>query len=277
MQMSSHVEFRSLSRRLARTLTLAAGVVLAVQSNVLADGAASGAAAEDANPGFLKSWNVVLGAGGIAGPEYEGAAKSSITALPFFSAERGRVAIDLGGIRIRTFESGSFSFTTRIGYELGRSEDDSDDLRGLGDVGAGGVVGGIVAYDLGGVALHAALDRTIGGSNGLVGTMGLDVQQVHERFMFGAGISATWADGNHMTKYFGVSRSQSILSGLAATRAEAGFKRADFTSSVSYMMTDHWLVTGQVGVGLMFGDAANSPVTRERIQPSAMILLGYRF
>ncbi|TIU41759.1 MAG: MipA/OmpV family protein, partial [Mesorhizobium sp.] len=38
-----------------------------------------------------------------------------------------------------------------------------------------------------------------------------------------------------------------------------------------------WMVRGEAGAGVLLGDAADSPVVVEKIQPSGMLLVGYRF
>jgi outer membrane scaffolding protein for murein synthesis (MipA/OmpV family) len=43
------------------------------------------------------------------------------------------------------------------------------------------------------------------------------------------------------------------------------------------MATDNWLIRGQVGVGFLAGDARNSPIVQEDVQPSGMLFVGYRF
>jgi len=60
------------------------------------------------------------------------------------------------------YEANGFRAGVKGGYDLGRKEDDSDYLRGLGDIDAGGVIGGIVSYEVGPFEAYAELDKTIG-------------------------------------------------------------------------------------------------------------------
>lgn len=223
-------------------------------------------------------WKVVVGAGAQVAPKFEGSDKFKIMPFPLVRAQFGnRVSLDTGGLAIDVFKLENFTFGARGGYDLGRDEDDSNHLEGLGDVDAGGVVGAFAAYKLGPVTFKAALDRTIGGSEGLVGTFGAEVQQMFGRFILAAGASGAWADDNHMESYFSVTRRQSERSGLSRYRAEAGIKRVDLEASVTYLATEHWLVRGQAGVGYLVGDAADSPIVQEKFQPSGLLAVGYRF
>ena len=226
----------------------------------------------------LADWNVIIGAGAMLAPKFEGSDEMEISPVPVITAKIGdRVSIDPGGVSVDIYSADNFKFGLRGGYDLGRAEDDSDHLRGLGDIDAGGVVGASFAYEAGPVELFARIDKTIGGSDGLTGKVGASVSHQVDRFIFSAEASATWADDNHMESYFGVTKAQSARSGLAEYEAGAGFKRVDLEASVTYMVTQNWLVRGQAGVGLLTGDAADSPIVQDEVQPSAMLMLGYKF
>lgn len=226
----------------------------------------------------LHDWNVVVGAGAMYTPKFEGSDEFEVRPIPVFSARIGdRVSIDPTGLIVDVLQSNGFTFSIKGGYELGRDEDDSDHLRGLGDVDAGGVIGGKVSYQLGPAELYASIDKTIGGSDGLVGKFGANISQRYDRFILSAGASATFADDNHMQSYFGVTSEQSARSGLPQYDAGAGLKRFDVEASLTYMATENWLVRGQAGVGFLTGDASDSPIVQDDVQPSAMLMVGYKF
>jgi outer membrane scaffolding protein for murein synthesis (MipA/OmpV family) len=139
------------------------------------------------------------------------------------------------------------------------------------------VVGGVVAYGVDPFEIYAKVDKTIGGSESLTATVGASVSQKYEQFIFGADLSATWADDNHMKSYFGVTSAQSARSGLRRYDAKSGFKRIDASASVSYLMTENWTLTGAGGVGFLIGDAKESPISKKDIQPFAMLGVSYTF
>lgn len=228
--------------------------------------------------GKLHDWNVTVGAGAIYLPEYEGSDKFDVLPFPLVSADFGdRVHVDVKGVTVDLYEQDGFRVGVKGGYELGRKEDDSDYLRGLGDVDPGGVIGGIVSYEAGPFEVYATLDKAIGGSDGLTGTVGAKASHRYERFIFSADLSSTWADDNHMEAYFGVTPAQSARSGLAEHEAKAGIKRIDLKGSVTYMLTENWLITSAAGAGFLVGDAKDSPVVKDDVQPFAMVGVGYRF
>ncbi|MBY5393823.1 MipA/OmpV family protein [Rhizobium leguminosarum] len=226
----------------------------------------------------LHEWNVVVGAGAMYAPKFEGSDEFEVRPIPVISARIGdRIGIDPTGLTVDVLQSNGFTLSVKGGYEMGRSEDDSDHLRGLGDVDAGAVIGGKLSYQVGPAELYASIDKTIGGSDGLVGKFGANVSQRYDRFILSAGASATLADENHMESYFGVTSEQSARSGLRQYDAGAGLKRFDVEASVTYMATENWLIRGQAGVGFLTGDAADSPIVQDDVQPSAMMMVGYKF
>lgn len=227
----------------------------------------------------LSDWHVVVGGGAIIVPEYEGGDKFKIMPVPFVTATfLDVVTIDPTGANIAIYKQDRFEFSARLGYEMGRKEDDSDHLRGLGDVDMGATVGAKAAVNFGPAQIFAQLDKTIGGSDGMVGRIGAEVNQpLSQSLMIGASASAVFADENHMQAYFGVTPEQSARSGLARYDAGAGLKRADFSISATYMLNQNWMVRGEAGVDFLVGDAADSPIVVEKVQPSGMLLVGYRF
>ena len=174
-------------------------------------------------------------------------------------------------------ERDGFRLGIKGGYELGRKEDDSDYLRGLGDIDPGGVIGGIISYERGPFEIYANLNKTIGGSESLTGALGAKASHRYGRFVFSADVSGTWADDNHMESYFGITPAQSRRSGLPEYGAKAGIKRLDVKASITYMMTDNWMVTGAAGAGFLTGDAKDSPIVKDDVQPFALLGVGYRF
>lgn len=276
------------SRRVAAATSLAAVAFLPLQAGAAdlyeSEGVAVPPAGEFDKGRFggirqkLSDWDVIVGAGAIYAPKFEGSDEFEVIPVPWISATFGdRVSIDPTGLTVDVLEAKGFKLSVKGGYELGRDEDDSRHLRGLGDIDAGGVIGAQLSYELGPVELYASVDKTIGGSDGLLGKVGANVSHHYERFILSAGASATFADDNHMESYFGVTAAQSARSGLRQYEAGAGLKRFDIEASVTYMATEHWLIRGQAGVGFLTGDAKDSPIVQDDVQPSAMLIVGYKF
>lgn len=223
-------------------------------------------------------WNVMLGAGVRVAPKFEGAKDFEIMPVPMISADFGQyVSVNPTRLTINAWQYEGLSVKGRLGYDSGRDSDDDEHLDGLGDIGASAVLGVDLSYELMPFKFDLSLDRNLGGSDGFSAEFGTALMVPVDPFMFSIGSSVTWADGNYMESYFGVTEKQSIKSGLREFEAGAGFKRVDLEVSGLYLINDHWAVRGEVGLGYLVGDAADSPVSQEDLQPYTTLHLGYKF
>jgi outer membrane scaffolding protein for murein synthesis (MipA/OmpV family) len=234
---------------------------------------------ERLNPKTDRNWSLIVGAGGSYEPEYEGSENFTVSPIPVIVFTYGEwLEIDPTGVTITALEHNGFALAGRVGYESGRDEDDGDRLKGLGEIDFAATVGAKASYTWNSLELYATIDQTIDGSESLIGTIGAEYQApVTERLILGAGVEAVIANDKHMESYFGVNAVQSGNSGLPEYQAEAGFKRVEVSASATYMLTENWLVRGEASLGVLTGDAADSPIVDEKLQPSTSVFVGYKF
>lgn len=233
----------------------------------------------DAAWGLLHDWHVVVGAGAILKPDYEGGDKFDVSPLPYVSIQPyDWLTLDSKGVTVRAYSAGPATFDLNVGYDTGRSEDDADILRGMGDIDFGAIVGGKASYSFGPADFYLSAQKIIGGSDGFLATAGVEVTQpVTDRLFLGADASATFADENYMEAYFGVDALQSSRSGHAQYSAGAGIKSVGLSASVTYKINDSWFVKGKQSVDILMGDAADSPIVERKVVPKTMLMLGYKF
>lgn len=100
--------------------------------------------------------------------------------------------------------------------------------------------------------------------------MGLDYERQIERLTFSAGASVIVADDDYMQGYFGVTPEQAAASARAyqSYSAGAGLRRIDLTIGAAYAVTENWQVRGELGVGRLLGDAQDSPLVFDEVQPT---------
>lgn len=227
----------------------------------------------------LADWHVVVGAGAMLVPKYEGSDEFKVLPVPFVSATLfDALTVDPTGATVTLLNRDAFKLAAKVGYEMGRAEDDGELLRGLGDIDAGVTVGARAAVVFGPAEFFVEIDKTISGSDGLIGRLGVEVTQpLSQSWVIGAGASAVLADEKHMQAYFGITSEQAVNSGLPTYEVGAGLKRADFSLSATYLADRNWMIRGEARLGVLVGDAAESPIVVEKLQPSAMLVLGYRF
>ncbi|WP_319518617.1 MipA/OmpV family protein [uncultured Martelella sp.] len=228
---------------------------------------------------FASRWEVIVGGGASFRPAYEGGDEMEISPIPIVSIGYADwLQLDPGGLDATLYKDGGFNVDARFGYESGRSEDDGDLLKGLGDVDFGVTAGVKVGYQWDAFEFYGVIDKTIGGSEGLKGKIGANYGwHMGEKLVVATSLEATIADENYMDSYFSINAAQSAASGLPQYKAEAGLQRVDFDISATYAFNEHWLMQAGAGVGVLVGDAADSPVVENEWQPQVTLSLGYRF
>lgn len=273
-------------RLLASALCVTLAIAGTASTTLAADASLSGQPPEPSfdqerfsNEKPERNWSLIIGAGGIYEPEYEGGKDFQIQPVPFVVFTYGEwLEIDPRGVTVTALRHDGFALAAKVGYEGGRDEDDADRLKGLGDIDFAATVGAKASYNWNGFEIYASIDQTISGSESLIGTFGAEYQApVSERLILGAGVEAVVANDKHMESYFGVTAAQAARSGLSEYKAEAGLKRVNISASAIYMVSENWLVRGEAGLGILTGDAADSPIVEEKLQPSASLFVGYKF
>lgn len=227
----------------------------------------------------LHDYNLTLGVGANFKPTYEGSSHLEVAPLPYFSAELfDRLTVDITGLDLKAYESGPFRLDLKAGYETGRSEDDDDALDGMGDVDFGFTGGARMSFDVGPADLFVSASKTMGGSDGLVGVVGIEARHAFsDRLSLEASLGLTMADSNYMESYFGVDAGQAARSGYAEYKPSAGLKSVNASIGVTWNVDENVFFTAKQSLGVLVGDAADSPLVEEKLQPKTMLMLGYRF
>lgn len=244
-------------------------------TSLLALATINGAQAEEDN------WNFTLGAGALYGAAYEGSDKYVVTPIPDISAEYKDglfFANVFDGIGSYFLQGENYKVGASIGLDFGRDEDDDKkNLQGMGDIDMGPTANLMGEYSFGPVQLSGKITR---GTEDYGTTATLEIGTmfpVSENLMVMGSLGPTWADSEHMNSYFGVSSAQSTRSGYSRYRAESGLKSVGFTVGAFYSVTEHWDLKLMVKGDQLLGDAADSPITKDKFNPSFSLTTSYKF
>ena len=90
-------------------------------------------------------------------------------------------------------------------------------------------------------------------------------------------LAATYANAAHLRGSFGVRPAESTSSGLPVWRPGAGWQDWSIALSGEHKFSADWSVSGQWLHSRLIGQAARSPLTHDRDQPSFIISLWHRF
>lgn len=232
-----------------------------------------------------------LGLGAAVAPDYEGS--NDYDLLPLWNLRLGNLYHPQTYVRLRGlgFDSNLLPHEHwRLGL-VGRWQSDYggvDDsrvrrLRRPEDALHAGLLFGYDFSDRSGRGYSLGLQATydLMNGNGFLVTPQVAVQQpLSERLRLGGSLSLGWASSGYMTNRFGISAADAGRSGLSRHSAGAGFKDAAANLSLTWLVTERWTLTGFGGYRRLLGDAASSPLVRDRGSRNAFstgALLGYRF
>ncbi|MFT5391912.1 MAG: outer membrane protein [Gammaproteobacteria bacterium] len=206
---------------------LLAVFLFAVTGNLVAQGGP---------PEPKESWSVSVGAGSIYSPSYEGDDENRLMVIPNFRVTYGDdFFASVGeGIGYNLINKNRVKFGPIVKYNFGRDEDasssfaiggdDTDDLRGLGDVDGSLEVGAYLESRYQTLTGKVEVRQGLGGHGGLVGEASLSFNGLakisDQRLIYSIGPRLKFTSAEYNESYFSVSAAQSAASGLAQYNAD---------------------------------------------------------
>lgn len=175
------------------------------------------------------NWSFSLGFGGDFSPDYDGSDDYQGSPLPIIAVtyrERFFFSTEEGGLGAVLFEGDWLSANAFVGYDFGRETgdgsagggttggtDDNDALLGLDDVDGTVMAGLSLDAFIGFAEASLSYSQGFGGHKGALLDFGLGWPiplSQDETLGLELGISGTWASGNYMESYFGVTQAEAI-------------------------------------------------------------------
>lgn len=207
-----------------------------------------------------------LGLGIKSLPEYEGSDQEKTEAWPIFRS----FGVSVGGQDQGTggvpqgFSYGS-SFVLIDKLKTGSTA--LAPLRGLDPVDSGVEAGLRVSYRTGPVRVYGAARKAIRGHRGVTGEVGVSlISHPAENWTLTSSLEAQYGDSKFMEAYFGISPEEAARSGHSEHDVDGGIKAHALSIEARYDVNPDWAVLGRLQAKRLVGDAADSPVTRDREQ-----------
>lgn len=228
-----------------------------------------------------EDWSVRIGALGFYKPAYEGSDDYELRGFPLVDITwRDTFFLNAHtGLGAYVWNRNDCKLGLAVGYTFGRDEDDSDDLRGLGDIDGGATASALFQWAAGDAVLHARYEQQITGQDtGFQVHLGLGYDlRIAEKTTLKPSLKTTYASSDYMEEYFGISPSQSTRSGIRVYDADSGFKSWGFQIMATYRLDRHWGIQAGAGYDRLVGDAAESPVVKDENQYRLSMGLSYTF
>src|ERR1700761_7896447 len=217
----------------------------------------------------------IVGVAAETAPIYSGARAYRVQGGPVSNFNYRDIAfISTGdGIGYNILRGDHYQVGVALAYDLGRNEQqDLNNLRGLGDIGAAPVAklyGTWVLARKFPLILRVDARQFAGGAQGAIGDVGIymPLPGSSSTFVMFAGPSVSFATHHYLQTLYGVTATQAVASNHPAYEvAHAGTSSAVVGFSATKFLTSHWLVNMDAAISQIRGSAAQSPLIEEHTQ-----------
>jgi outer membrane protein len=216
------------------------------------------------------SWEISAGPALISAPKYLGASDRRNLLVPFvglkgphrlfFDIERGF------GQELKLGESSRIAYSLALDMSSRRAKDDVR-FQKLTDVNDAAAARVEFSQDFDRFGFVAAAQSRIAKSTEAGSNLSLEgsYQLTQSRdFLLSTGLNAKFMDGRFARNFLGVSADQAAASGLSAFQPRAGlYRAAPFVQALAQINVD-WTAFARLEAGSLRGDAARSPLVRQR-------------
>lgn len=214
-----------------------------------------------------------------AAPDYVGSDDFTAVPFPSFTFNFGKVEVRSNGLGVEVNLGGRGVLTgwgPILRYDLGRNDGDrvDDSVVALTAPVKGSLeLGGFIeaAFPLGQSTNPTLLTARLsvvqgldGGHAGVLAEASVDVLRTTGDWTLGASVNVTATDGDYADAYFSVSASDAAATGLARYDAAGGVRDVGVSVFASYALNDRWSLDLLAGYSELVGDAADSPLVRDR-------------
>ena len=213
-------------------------------------------------------------------PKFDGSSHYGVLGGPTFDIRYRDIAfLSTGeGLGVNILRGTHYRSGIALTYELGRSNNESVVLRGLGDVHAAPELKVFAEGLVFPVVIRADIRRALGGYNGWAADFAVYLPITgSKKFYMLVGPSIAFGDSSYMRHFFGITETESQTSGLPVYTPGAGIKSINFGTNATLFVTDHWFLNSVLAVDRLLGGAAGSPTTSERMQFATTFTVGYDF
>jgi outer membrane scaffolding protein for murein synthesis (MipA/OmpV family) len=238
-------------------------------------------------PDFTRGegWGAVLGAGVEYESAYDGSSDYETEFEPVFALQyrlkRNMLFFEGNELGWRGLPGDRWLLQAGMRYEYGREEDESDSLRGLGDVDDELVGFFETRYAIGDAWRNWVAARIMQGDDD-IGSLGiLALGHLFGRAADGTGVEAfvfvTVASSEFINRDFGITSKQAARSGLEETDLSGGYRSAGLQAIARYNLSDHFQLLGEAGVERYSSDIADSPIAEDDFEAEVGLSLLYVF
>lgn len=200
-------------------------------------------------PPAPKAWVLTIGIAPVVAPAWQGSQDTALSIFPDLRLNyRDSLFLSLpDGLGWNAVNRNGWKIGPLAKVRFGRQESNggspflvtggSEALRGFGDINLAGEFGGFVqkSFASGKLRARAELRQGVGGHDGVIADTNLvwSDRTADGKWLYSAGLRATWGDSDFTNVYFGVTPGQSAAAGLPAFRTGSGLVSAGVSASLT--------------------------------------------
>ena len=173
------------------------------------------------------------------------------------------------GIGVGVYSTEFFTVGPVAELEFARRVKSDPALTGMGDLKLAVLAGGFVDFwPTRWLRARTELKVGVKGHHGFVADQAIDVVVPVDQWTFSGGPRMTYADTTANGRYFSISTEQSAASGLPVFDAKGGIRSLGVGVQARYRWNREWSTHAFVEFDHLVGDAAASPLVKERGDPN---------
>lgn len=239
-------------------------------------------------PSLPQDIELTVAAGVGIAPEFMGAGDYEAVFTPairmeykqkaFLVIDRTAMMVPYEGLGYKMLSGQDWSVGMNLTYDKGRS-DNSDRIRGMGDIDWTAVGGVFAAYHPGPFFVRGQVGYDLLNEfDGYKGELGAGVVAPLTSSVRGMlEVDAAFAGDGYNEAYFGVDATQSAATGLTAYNGDPGFYRMGISGALLYQMTQGAFIEGIARYDVLMNSAKESPISEDNGQFYLGGNVGYRF
>lgn len=263
-----------------------------VITSLLAAAAAAPPAAaqtsEALRPPSAPEWRVDVGAATLVTPRYAGSDQTRIRPIPYLEASYrdlaratvrdGRARLDLTPIRSNGFYLGG-----EAAVLFGQDERIARLPSGFGNIPATPELGAIAGFEVRALQIEGRVRQALAGHGGATAQVGASLRfpvpgtlKSGRPTIIAIGPQATWGDRRYAQRFFGIDAGRGQRTGLRRYDPQDAWAYGGSVALIQPLYRQLTLI-GVGSVSRLTGDAARSPIVRERTNYTAVAALAWRF
>lgn len=221
---------------------------------------------------------VTLGAGVAAIPRYDGSDEYKGRTVPIVNAQIGRFyARTEDGVGMNLIQTKNLTLGAGLNMMWGYGGDDvPPGIGGLPDA-IGARLG--LSTNIDGAVFGIAATRAVTHQDRglLVDSRVSYPYSLTDSVRLTPSVGASWGSQQYMDSYFGIHEDQARQSGLTTYQPSSGLKDVSARVVVNYAVTERLNLISLVGTSRLVGEAADSPMVRQKTQFRTLVGGSYAF